>query len=167
MLGQERGRWAAPTPLLLIGYTWQLKILATTLTFGTGTVSALERDLCERFEPRSHFISKLSMIVRVNVVLNWTVVVDSYWGFDNLCVSHLQNQTELFRVSWWCWTLVIDLIGQLSRDVIGRLSVKPSCFWLWRLVLSLVHFDPSIVTVKQSFIVSQIVSCPQQSFSRS
>ena len=29
---------------------------------------------CERFEPRSHFKSRLSMIVRVNVVLNRTVV---------------------------------------------------------------------------------------------
>ena len=37
-------------------------------------MSALERHLCERFEPRSHFISKLSMIVRVNVVLNGTVI---------------------------------------------------------------------------------------------
>ena len=32
---------------------------------------------CERFEPRSHFKSRLSLIVRVNVVLNRTVVVDS------------------------------------------------------------------------------------------
>ena len=32
---------------------------------------------CERFEHRSHFISTLSMIVRVNAVLNRTVVVDS------------------------------------------------------------------------------------------
>ena len=32
---------------------------------------------CERFEPRSHFLSRLSMIVRVNVVLNRNVVVDS------------------------------------------------------------------------------------------
>ena len=31
----------------------------------------------ERFEPRSHFKSRLSLIVRVNVVLNRTVVVDS------------------------------------------------------------------------------------------
>ena len=31
----------------------------------------------ERFEPRSHFIRRLSLIVRVNVVLNRTVVVDS------------------------------------------------------------------------------------------
>ena len=29
--------------------------------------------ICERFEPRSYFISKLSMIVWVNVVLNRTV----------------------------------------------------------------------------------------------
>ena len=26
---------------------------------------------------------------------------------------------------WWHYTLVIDLIGQVRRDVIGRLSVKP------------------------------------------
>ena len=33
-------------------------------------------NFCERFEPRSHF-KRLSFIVRVNVVLNRTVVVDS------------------------------------------------------------------------------------------
>ena len=32
---------------------------------------------CERFEPRSYFKSRLSLIVRVNVVLNGTIVVDS------------------------------------------------------------------------------------------
>ena len=32
---------------------------------------------CERFETRSHFKSRLSLIVRVNGVLNRTVVVDS------------------------------------------------------------------------------------------
>ena len=30
---------------------------------------------CERFEPRSHFISRLSMIARVNVVLNLLLTV--------------------------------------------------------------------------------------------
>ena len=35
---------------------------------------------CERFEPRSHFKSRLSLIVRVNVVLNRNVVVDSDSG---------------------------------------------------------------------------------------
>ena len=32
---------------------------------------------CERFEPRSRFKGRLGLIVRVNVVLNRTVVVDS------------------------------------------------------------------------------------------
>ena len=63
--------------------------------------------------------SRLSLIVWVNVVLNRTVVVDSDWRFDNLCGSHLQNQSELYHVSWWYYTLVIELIGQLRRDVIG------------------------------------------------
>ena len=72
----------------------------------------------------------------MNIVLNRTAVVDSDWCFDNLCGSHLQSQSELYHVSWWYYTLVIDLIGQLRRDVIGRLSVKPWCYWLWRLVIS-------------------------------
>ena len=46
------------------------------------------------------------------------------------------------------------------RHVLGRLSVKPWCDWLWRFVMPLVRFDRSIVTVKQSFIVSQILGCP-------
>ena len=50
-----------------------------------------------------------------------------------------------------------DLIGQLSRGVIGRLSVKLSCYWLRRLVMSSVLFDPSFVAVKQSSMFSQIV----------
>ena len=47
---------------------------------------------CERFETKSHFKSRLSLIVRVNVVLNRTVVVDSDCCFDNLCDSHLKNR---------------------------------------------------------------------------
>ena len=43
--------------------------------------------------------SRLSMIVRVNIVLNRTVD-DSDWHFDNLCGSHLQSQSELYHVSW-------------------------------------------------------------------
>ena len=71
-----------------------------------------------------------SLIVWVGVVLNLnrTVVVDSDWHFDNLCGSHPQSQSELMVN-----TLVIDLISQLSRDVIGRLSVKPWCCWRWLL----------------------------------
>ena len=33
--------------------------------------------MCERFEPRGNVKSGLSLIVRVNVVLNRTVIVDS------------------------------------------------------------------------------------------
>ena len=80
------------------------------------------------------FKSRLSLIILANVVLNRTVVVDSDWRF--LWASHLQSQSELYHVSWWYYTLVIDLIGQLCRDVTGRLSVKPWCYWLWRLVIS-------------------------------
>ena len=36
--------------------------------------------------------SRLNLIVRVNVVLNRTVVVDNDWRFNNLCGSHLQSQ---------------------------------------------------------------------------
>ena len=85
--------------------------------------------------------SRLNLIVRVNVVLNRTVVVDSDWRFDKLCGSHLQSPSELYHVSWWYYTLVIDLNGQIRRDVIiGRLSsclsVKLWCYWLWILVIS-------------------------------
>ena len=91
--------------------------------------------VCERFEPRSHFRSRLSLIVRVNVVLNRTVVVDS--DVSTTCA------VVIFRVKVSCITSVngiilsvIDLIGQLRRDVIGRLSVRPWCYWLWRILIS-------------------------------
>ena len=62
-------------------------------------ISPYSKTSCERFEPRTHFKSRLSLIVRVNVILNRTVVVDSDWRFDNnLCVSHLQSQSELYHV---------------------------------------------------------------------
>ena len=82
------------------------------------------------------------MIFQVNLVLNRTVV-ESDWCFDNLLSRHLMvlNSGHF-------------LIGQLSCDIISCLSVKP---WLgyedsW--------CNLSTVTVKQSFIASQIVGCP-------
>ena len=65
---------------------------------------------CERFEPRSHFLSRLSMIIRVNVVLNRAVVVDSDWRFDNLSSSHLQSQSELYH------TMPVDGIDTTHFD---------------------------------------------------
>ena len=44
-----------------------------------------------------HLKSRLSLIVRVNVVLNRTVVVDSDWRFDNLCSSRLQSSYSGLR----------------------------------------------------------------------
>ena len=38
-----------------------------------------------------NLLSRLSKVVRVNVVLNRTVVVDRDLRFDNLCGSHLQS----------------------------------------------------------------------------
>ena len=59
----------------------------------------LQFPFCERFEPRSHFKSRLSLIVRLNVVLNRTVVVDSDWRFGDLGGSHLQSQSEFYHAS--------------------------------------------------------------------
>ena len=95
-----------------------------------------------------------------------TVVVDSDWRFNNLRGSHLHSQSELYHVSWWYYTLVIDLIVQLRHDVIGRVSVKPWCYWLWRLVISnwcvsirlLSQLNSRLLLVKLSVL---------QSFSRS
>ena len=123
-------------------------------------------DIHDACEQNYRKIKRLSLIVRVNVVLNRTVVVDSDWRFDNLCGSHLQSQSELCHVSWWYYTLVIDLNGQLRSDVIGRLSVKPWCYWLWRLVISswcvsirlLSQLNSRLLLVKLSVL---------QSFSRS
>ena len=46
---------------------------------------------CERFAPRS-------LIVRVNVVLNRTVVVDSDWHFETLCGVHVQSQNTVILI---------------------------------------------------------------------
>ena len=88
-----------------------------------------------KVEPRSHFRSRLSLIIQVIIVLNRTVVFESDWRFNNLCNSHLQSQSKLYHISWWYHTVVIDQSGQLRRDVIGRLSVKPWSYWLWRLII--------------------------------
>ena len=52
--------------------------------------------ICERFEPRSHFKSRLSLIVRVNVVLNRTVVVDYRLSKR----QSLSTTTVLFRTTF-------------------------------------------------------------------
>ena len=53
--------------------------------------------------------------------------------FDNLSGSHLQSQVICVTSVDTIRTPVVDVIGQLIRDVIGRLSVEPRCNWLGRL----------------------------------
>ena len=72
-------------------------------------------------------------------VLNRTVVVDSDWRFNNLCGSHLQSQSELYHVSWWYYTLVIDLIGQLHS------------LWIWRWLLHRLSKRQSLSTTTVLF----------------
>ena len=49
-------------------------------------------DICKIwFYKQLNYKRRLSLIVRVNVVLNRTAAVDSDWRFDNLCGSHLDS----------------------------------------------------------------------------
>ena len=58
-----------PSQLHLIGIaTWGIVEHRSEL------INSKVRSLCERFEPRSHFVSRRSMIVWVIVVVNRTVV---------------------------------------------------------------------------------------------
>ena len=57
-----------------------------------------KKSICERFEPRSHFKSMLSLIV----LLNRTVVVDSDWRY---CLVN--------------YVAMLLVVCQLSRDVFG------------------------------------------------
>ena len=65
------------------------------------------------------FKSRLSLIVRVKVVPNRTVVVDSDWRFDNPCGSHLQSQSELYHVSW----------SVLYSGYWSDWSITSRCYW--------------------------------------
>ena len=51
---------------------------------------------------------------------------------------------------------VIELIGQLSRDVICCLSVKPWCYWVWGLLIWFVRLMcliPSTYAIQLTFIL--------------
>ena len=63
------------------------------------------------------------MIVRVNVVLNRTVV-DSSWRFDNLCGSHRQSQSEFYHLSWLYYTLVIDPAQPVVQKMDGAIHCR-------------------------------------------
>ena len=115
---------------------------------------------CERFEPRSHFKSRLSLIIRVNVVLNRAVVVDRDWRFDNLCGSHLQSQSQRLCDSEndYCTGCQNVSHCQQEQSYSGLHSPGRSnstCFWhLWKLTHKLrksVH-RLSTIWLTQGFI---------------
>ena len=98
---------------------------------------------CERFEPRSHFKSRLSLIIRVNIVLNRTVFVDSDWRFDNLSGSHLQSQkrqslstkTVLFRTTFTRMIKLNLLLKWLLGSNLSQNNVlftRPKLWPCWR-----------------------------------
>ena len=84
------------------------------------------------------FKSRLSLIVRVNVVLNRTVVVDSDWRFDNLCGSlwlwrwlphrlskrqSVSTTTVLFRTTF-TRTIKLNLLKWLLGSNLSQFSFK-------------------------------------------
>lgn len=60
-------------------------------------------------------------------------------GSTTFTVVVFRIKVNLKKVHRWKYTLVIDPIGQLSRVVIGCLSVKSYCCWLWRLWTQVFH----------------------------
>ena len=87
------------------------------------------------------------MIVWVDVVLNRTVAVtvndvSTTYAVVIIRVGKVSSSVDGFKL--WFLTWLVPMFLSLSRDVFGRLSVKPWCCWLWRLVMSLVRFDPTV-----------------------
>ena len=128
---------------------------------------------CKRFEPRSHFNSRLSLIVRVNVVLNRTVAVVTDWRFDNLCGSHLQSQSQsLFdseddyctgcrNVSHW----------QQQQSYSGLCSLERlnlTYFWhLWKLMHKLRKSVHGLSTIWKGILTYKRLHCKKLSNQKS
>ena len=97
------------------------------------------------------FISRLSMIVRVNVVLNRTVVVDSDCRLDNLCGNnlHSQDSEEYYRTGCRILNLLMKLLlgSKLSQREYWKVGVTfetvpmVSCF-TQKMWFSLRYFSP-------------------------
>ena len=61
----------------------------------------------------------------VSVILRRTALGNINWCFDELGIICVTPVGDINR-------LAVDVIGQRSRDVIGRQSFKPWCHWLYR-----------------------------------
>ena len=72
---------------------------------------------CERFEPRTHFKSRLSLIVRVNIVLNRTVVVHRDY-------VHTDDQTQpTFKINDIC-NFLNHIVMPICHSELGRQQQK-------------------------------------------
>ena len=93
-------------------------------------------------------------IVGKLIVLN-SVAVDGDWRFDNLCGSPkwvVSRQLMALNSGHWPdW-----MFNYVSRDGSGRLSVKQWCYWLWRLEMSLVRFDPAFVQFNSRLLLVKL-----------
>ena len=88
---------------------------------------------CERFEPGSHFKSRLSLIVPVYVVLNRTVVADSDWCLDNLCGSHLQSiHCIIYNLHHVTWKMYKANETTLSVYIFIIITPKSYCRQFWK-----------------------------------
>ena len=67
---------------------------------------------CERFELRSHFKGLLSLIVRVNIVLNRTVVDVN----NHIAEHHLQTKHQIDWDSATCITYSTDYYQRLTLE---------------------------------------------------
>ena len=84
-----------------ISYWWWNISPETGGEFRVVNTSIILLYYCERFESRSHFKSRLGLIVQVNVVLNRTVVVYSPIqdnSYNTLCIIVI----VLFRTTFTC-----------------------------------------------------------------
>ena len=96
-----------------------------------------QKVFCERFEPRSHFKSRLSLIIRLNVVLNRTVLLLlTVTDVSTTCV------VVIFRVKVSCITSVDGII-------------------LWLLIWLVNYFVMSLVVCQLSRDQS-VDYCPKQ-----
>ena len=83
------------------------------------------------------------MIIRVRVVLRRTVWGDFDWAE---VIFRVKGKVECQEMVYTGMSLAVNLIGQRSRDVIGRLSVSRDVIGCEDCKKWLVRFDPSFVS---------------------
>ena len=137
---------------------------STAISTNVRTLTTTQIFNCERFEPRSYFKSRLSLIVRVNVVLNRTIVVDSdFVSGEQIAEAEtksLSTTTVLFRTTFTRkikLNLHFKFLNQLSLLTVGpRLTKVPQRFLVITeeavasLTCEAFSYPPSVITWTRS-----------------